>query len=423
MRVVAEAALVDHDPAAENAIIDDTLRGENRPGVASNLLRVALSDLWEPELSFADRRAALALSVMAIYPDAVATLPPLSSLHPGVILAIAGQSQAKNPSKQLSGIGIDLLTTLPSPVGGLFAQLKASGSKTLGDPEVIALAGIISGNPPPQTLEAYIGTDSPLPVSLARIALVLPLLSANEATATQLLATLRDRGGEIGQTLSWFDIDALGVWSKVTSAERLKLILGELPDRTLSIEQYADLLTFPLAEVRAKSAQVIRTKFIRGEGSQLMLVLGGQQNRLSREQTIALVAPLTLEASKRAPYIAVFFQLTPSSDMVLLVLLARNDKDSSDLFNLEAARYLRKNNSWTATTEMLQLLAHHPEPLARSLAYARLTARDPEQKKILQQRLSEEGDPGLLKSITAKLEPPNNPLPIGTAVPYVPGVQ
>ena len=420
MRVVAEAALVDHDQAAENAIIADTLRGENRPGVAANLLRVALSDLWEPELSLTDRRAALALSVMGIYPDAVKTLPPLNTLHAGVILAIAGQSQAKNPSKQLAEIDIDRLANLPNPVGDLFGQLKASGTKTLAAPEAIALAGIVSGNPPAQTLEAYIGTDSPLPVSLARISIALPLLSANETTATQLLAILRDRGGEIGQTLSWFDIDALGVWSKVKSAERLKLILGELPDRDLSVEQYADLLTFPLAEVRAKSAEVIRTKFLKTESPQLMLVLGGEQNRFTREQTIALVAALNLDVSKRAPYVAVFFQLTPSPDMVLLVLLARSDKDSSDFFNLEAGRYLRKNNGWTATTEMLQLLAHHPEPLARSLAYARLTARDPAQKKILQQRLSEEGDPNLLKSITSKLEPPNIPLPIGTPVPYVP---
>ncbi len=420
MRVVAEAALRDHDSAAENAIIDDTLRGENRPGVAANLLRVALSDLWEPELSFTDRRAALALSVMSIYPEGVKTLPPLSTLHAGVILAIAGQSQAKNPSKQLSEIRIDRLVSLPDPVGGLFGQLAASGTKTLAAPEAIALAGIVSGNPPAETLEAYIGTDSPLPVSLARIAIALPLLSANEATATQLLAILRDRGGEIGQTLSWFDIDALGVWAKVKSAERLRLILGELPDRDLTVEQYADLLTFPLAEVRTKSAEVLRTKFLKAESSQLMLVLGGEQNRLTREQTIALVAALNLDISKRAPYVAVFFQLAPAPDMVLLVLLARSSKDSSDLFNLEAARYLRKNNSWTATTEMLQLLAHHPEPLARSLAYARLSARDPSQKKILQQRLSEEGDQGLLKSITSKLEPPNTPLPIGTAVPYAP---
>lgn len=421
MRVVAQAAIEEHDPAAENAIIDDIMSGQNRPGVGSNLLRVALSDLWIDDLSSTDRRAALALSVMPIYPEGLTSLPALSTLHPGVILAVAGQSQAKNPSKQLSEISIDQLAGLPAPVGTLFAQLRDGGSKTLGDPEVIALAGIVSGNPPAETLEAYIGTESPLPVALARIAIALPLLSANETSAAQLLATLRDRGGEMGQTLSWFDIDGLGIWGKVRSADKLRIILGELPEQQLGVQHYADLLTFPLAEVRAKSAQVLKGKLLKGESDQLLLVLGGEQNRLSREQTIALLSALNLDVTKRAPYIEILFQLKPSAEMVLLVLLARSDKDSTDLFNLEAARYLRKNGEWTATTEMLQILAHHPEPLARSLAYARLSTRDPAQKKILQQRLSEEGDKALAHRIMEKLEFSNSspPAGLGTPVPYV----
>ena len=268
-------------------------------------------------------------------------------------------------------------------------------------------------------MEAYIGSDSALPVALARISLALPILSANEASADQLLAILRDRGGEMGQTLSWFDIDGLGVWGKVRSSDKLKLILGELPDRELNVEQYADLLTFPIAEVRNKGGQALRSKYLKGESDALLLVLGGEQNRLSRDQTIALVSALGLDVSRRAPYIGVFFQLKPSPDMVLLVLMARSNKDSSDLFNLEAARYLRKNSQFTTTTEMLQILAHHPEPLARSIAYARLTARDPEHKKILTQRVSEEGDPGLLKSITSKLAPASHePTPVTAPVSH-----
>lgn len=419
MRIVAKAAIDEHDPAAENAIIDDTMSGENRPGVGSNLLRVALSDLWVDDLSTTDRRAAIALSVMPIYAEGVKSLPALATLHPGVILAVAGQSQAKNPSKQLSEISIDRLVTLPAPVGPLFAQLKEGGSKNLGDPEVIALAGIVSGNPPADTLDAYIGSESPLPVALARIAIALPLLAANEPTATQLLATLRDRGGEMGQTLSWFDIDGLGIWGKVKSADKLRLILGELPEQQLGVQHYADLLTFPLADVRNKSAQVLRAKFLKGESDQLLLVLGGEQNRLSREQTVAVLSALSLDVTKRAPYVEILFQLKPSPEMVLLVLLARSDKDSTDHFNLEAARYLRKNGEWTATTEMLQILAHHPEPLARSLAYARLSTRDPAQRKILQQRLSEEGDKGLAHRVMEKLEFASSaPAGIGTPVPY-----
>lgn len=420
MRVVAQAAIQDHEEAAENAIIDDTMAGANRPGVGSNLLRVALSDLWIDDLSLADRRAALTLAVMPIYPDGVATLPPLNNLHPGVILAVAGQSQAKNPSKQLSEISIDRLVSLPSPIGPLFAQLQVSGSKTLGDPEVIALAGIVSGNPPADTLEAYVGGDSPLPTALARIAIALPLLAANDTSATQFLAILRDRGGEIGQTLSWFDIDGLGIWSKINSADKLRLILGELPEGQLGVQHYADLLTFPLTEVKNKSGQVLRERFLKGESDQLLLVLGGEQNRLSREQTIALLSALNLDVSKRAPYIEILFQLKPAPDMVLLVLLARSEKDSTDHFNLEASRYLRKNSEWNASTEMLQILAHHPEPLARSLAYARLSPRVPEQKKILQQRLSEEGDKGLSNRIMEKLEFAESapaPAGVGTVVP------
>jgi hypothetical protein len=420
MRVVAQAAIQDHEEAAENAIIEDTMSGSNRPGVGSNLLRVALSDLWIDDLSLTDRRAALALAVMPIYPDGLKTLPPLSTLHPGVILAVAGQSQAKNPSKQLSEISIDRLVSLPAPIGPLFDQLRARGSKTLGDPEVIALAGIVSGNPPADTLEAYVGGDSPLPTALARIAIALPLLAANDTSATQFLAILRDRGGEIGQTLSWFDIDGLGIWSKINSADKLRLILGELPGDQLGVQHYADLLTFPLTEVKNKSGQVLRERFLKGESDQLLLVLGGEQNRLSREQTIALLSALNLDVSKRAPYIEILFQLKPSPDMVLLVLLARSGKDSTDHFNLEAARYLRKNAEWSASTEMLQILAHHPEPLARSLAYARLSARVPEQKKILQQRLSEEGDKGLSNRIMEKLEfAESAPAPAGveTVVP------
>ena len=420
MRVVAQAAIEDHDPAAENAIVEDTMSGQNRPGVGSNLLRVALSDLWVDDLSATDRRAALALSVMPIYPEGLRSLPPLNTLHPGIILAVAGQSQAKNPSKQLAEISIDQLASLPAPVGPLFAQLRDGGSKTLGDPEVIALAGIVSGNPPADTLEAYIGTESPLPVALARIAIALPLLSANDASAAQLLATLRDRGGDMGQTLSWFDIDGLGIWGKVKSSDKLRIVLGELPEQKLGVQHYADLLTFPLADVRNKSAQVLKGDFLMGESDQLLLVLGGEQNRLSREQTIALLSALNLDVTKRAPYVEILFQLKPSPDMILLVLLARSDKDSTDHFNLEAARYLRKNGEWKATTEMLQILAHHPEPLARSLAYARLSTRDPAQKKILQQRLSEEGDKGLAHRIMEKLEFSSSPptAGLGTPVPY-----
>jgi hypothetical protein len=399
MKAVSRAAVLDHDPAAQNTIIEDTLGGENRQGVNGQLIRVALNKSWAEDLSSTDKQ---------ILPDGIKELPPIENLHPGVILAIAGQTQPTKANKDLRALAIDRLIELPAPVGKVFEQLKATGTKSLGDPETIALAGMVSGNPPAATVDAYIGSDTSTPLALSRLAIVVPLLAANEGMATQLLGTLRDRGGELGQVLSWFDIDALGLWGKAKNSDKLVLLLAELPATPLTLQHYSDLLTFPLAPVRVQSAKKIAAGLVKGEPEQLFMVLAGEQNRLTRDQTVALLSALSLDPAKRIPFIASWFELKPSSDMVVLVLLARSNKDPSDLFNLEAARYLRKAQ-WNASTEMLQIMARHQEPLARSLAYAKLSTRDPAQKAILQKRVSEETDQGLLRALTTKLSPPPPP--------------
>lgn len=421
MKAVARAAVLEHNPAAQNTIIEDTLSGENRQGVNGQLIRVALNKSWADELSPVDRLAAITLGVQQVLPDGINELPPIEKLHPGVILAIAGQMQPTKANRDIKALSIDRLIQLPAPVGKVFEQLKSTGTKSLGDPEAIALAGMISGKPPASTVEAYIGSETGTPLALSRLAIVMPLLSANEAMSAQLMGTLRDRGGELGQVLSWFDIDALGLWGKTKSSDKLALLLAELPPSPLTLQHYADLLTFPLAPVRAQSAKRISTGLIKGETEQLYMVLAGDQNRLTRDQTVALLSALSLDAPKRIPFIASWFELKPSPEMVVLVLLARSNKDSSDLFNLEAARYLRKAQ-WSASTEMLQIMARHPEPLARSLAYAKLTTRDPAQKAILQARVSEETDQGLIRALTTKLSPPPPPPPV-EVIPVEPLVE
>jgi len=419
MKAVSRAAVLDHDPAAQNTIIEDTLGGENRQGVNGQLIRVALNKSWAEDLSSTDKLAAITLGVQQILPDGIKELPPIENLHPGVILAIAGQTQPTKANKDLRALAIDRLIELPAPVGKVFEQLKATGTKSLGDPETIALAGMVSGNPPAATVDAYIGSDTSTPLALSRLAIVVPLLAANEGMATQLLGTLRDRGGELGQVLSWFDIDALGLWGKAKNSDKLVLLLAELPATPLTLQHYSDLLTFPLAPVRVQSAKKIAAGLVKGEPEQLFMVLAGEQNRLTRDQTVALLSALSLDPAKRIPFIASWFELKPSSDMVVLVLLARSNKDPSDLFNLEAARYLRKAQ-WNASTEMLQIMARHQEPLARSLAYAKLSTRDPAQKAILQKRVSEETDQGLLRALTTKLSPPPPPpIELAPAAPLV----
>ncbi len=404
LRSVARAAVLDRDPAAVNAIIEDVSSGANRPGFNVSLFRAAYRSPWKEEFSGSDTSTLVALTVAQVLPEGLAVLPALSTLHPAIMLAVASQLSPGSPGEQLKSIPLEKLTLLGDPEGDAFRKLQASGVNTLADPIAIALSQVIAGTATTAAYDVIIGSSTEVGPTLERLALLLPVVMAKPALADQLLAAVRDRGGDPGTVLGWFDIDDLVKWKDVSSAAKLLLLLEQVPSVGLSLSQYADLLKFPLPAVREKSALQIKNSGLRQVDSQVLELLASAQNRLSRAQTVALLSGLLLEPLKRAPFVALWFQMEPPADTTLLILLARSGCDDKDLFNLTAARYLKKG-SWTATPEMLQLLARHPEPLARSLAYAKLDPSVPEQKKILQDRVSTEKDSALLKAVTTKLAP------------------
>ena len=419
MAKVARRAVMDGDPGAESLIIDTIMAGENPPYTTPRLMRVALNDLWRDQLSAQDVRAVVRLTVAPAYKEGLDALPPLSSLHPGVILAVAGEMPPNDPAPQLKLLPLSIFQTLPDPFGSAFRQLGDLGVSTAGAPEAVSLAAIMSGQFSSRAFDAFMGTDSSPKNAVARLSILMPIVSGNEAAAGQLAASIRDRGGDMGQVLGWFDIEDLAQWSKVSGPQKLLLALNRLPEGSLTQAQYSDLMTFPLPGVREQAALELKKRFFRDTDGNLLLTLSGPGNRLSREQTIALVSALTLEAPKRPPFVAAWFGLKPAPDTVLLILLARSGYDSTDTFNLEAARYLRRTK-WSATPEMLQLLAQHPEPLARTLAYSRLDPKDDAQRKVLQERISAEKDQGLLKMVMGKLSaelPQRAATPLPSAAP------
>ncbi len=407
---VAQAAVKDRNPAAENAVIESIMSGANPPFTTARLMRVAYDSLWRDQLRDSDVDAVLRLSLAPLYPKGLEDMPALGSLHPGVILAVAGQMPPSDPSPQLKQIQVSVFSRLPDPVGGVFRQLSELGISSAGSPEAVALAAIVSGSASAGVFDAFIGSDSSPKNVVAKLAIILPIIRNNDAATAQLVTALRDGGAEIGQVLSWFDIEELPKWSAVSGGDKLSIVLNQLPEKGLSQAQYADLLAFPLATVREQAAGALRQKFFKDADTKLLLTLSGDGNRLTRDQTIALVASLTLEPAKRGAFVEVWFGLKPDPDTVLLLLLARNSYDSSDVFNLQAARYLRRTQ-WKPSADVLRLLAEHPEPLARSLAYARLDPKEDAQRKILQERVSSEKDAGLLKMVTSKLSSSLPPLP------------
>ncbi len=402
MLVVARSAILRDDPAAINAITADILGGANPEGVRSRLLRVALDELWREQLSQSDVRAAVALALIQMFPEGARTLPPLKTLHPAILLAIAGETQPLNSGKELQSIGLDSLMSLPAPFGVLFSELKKLGVSAVGNPAAIGLAAIASGDTRPQAFEGLMtgGTDEQK--ARAIVELVVPIVRSNPAAANELFAAIRDRGEQLGTLTSWFALEDLAGWSRVPAMAKLDVVLSYTTAAELDQAQYADLLKYPIAEARNFAAAMLQKKVFTQGSEKLLLTLSSDANALSREQTIALLAALKADPSTRGQFVTKWFELQPNPDTVVLLLVARSHADSADLFNLEAARYLRRN-TWRAPLTLLELLANHPEPLARVLAYGKLNVAVPAERELLKKRLSAEKDEGCLKALMAKL--------------------
>ncbi len=423
MRRVARAAVVDRDPSAQNAIIENILDGKNPPGIPVVLLRTGLNPLWRDQLSHADQDTILALTLAPLLPEGPKDSRRFADLAAPIILAIACHMSPTNPNKELDEVSLTTMEELPDPVGAAFRYLRESGIQKLSAPEAIGLSAIACGQFSAAALDAYFGKESDTKTVLARVANAFPLLSSNEESAQQMLASLRDKGGDISTVLGWFDIDDLARWSTIPSFEKLALLLEQFPVRQLSLSQYSDLLTFPLAKVREQAAEVLVSRFFKADDRNLFALLSGERAGLTREQTLALVAALSLSPEKRVPFVAAWFETKPSPDAVVLVLLARAQADSTDLLNLEAARYVRKNE-WRSSLDILQLMARHPEPLARSMAYSKLNPQTPSERAVLQDSLTREKDSALKRVVQLRLGMPEasaESVPsapaVGTAVP------
>jgi hypothetical protein len=391
MAVVGRAGVIRREPAAINTIVNDLLAGANPEGVNGALMRVALEDGWRNELSPADNHAALVFSLANLVPEGNAYLPEVAALHPGVLLAILGQTPNKNLPRELGQLPLDQLLRLPAPFGDLFAQVKAMGVSNLGDPTVRGLAAIVTGNARAASFESFLGADTNAAQTLAKVSLIASRLAVDQSAAAELFGVLGDRGGDITTLVRWFDLEDVAGWNSVKAADKLALILGNMPQTQLATPLLADLLAFPLDKVRDQAMLKLRDVLGGVDAERLLVTLATPTLGLSREQMIALVSALSLSPNARAPFIPAWFNLAPPADAVLLILLARSNADGNDLFNLEGARYLRRS-SWTSSTEMLKLLANHPEPLARVLAYGRLDPSVDADRSILLERKLKEKD-------------------------------
>jgi hypothetical protein len=403
MAVVGRAGVIRREPAAINTIVNDLMAGANPEGVNGAVMRVAMADGWRDELGPNDKHTALVFALEGLVPEGRAHISSVADLHAGVLLAILGKAPQSAIPTELLQLPVDTLVRLSAPFGELFAATKAMGVQKLGDPTARGLAAIVTGGTDSKAFDSFLGRESQAAHILAKVSLVLPIISTNDAAANELLGVLSDHGGNISTLVHWFEMSDVAGWSSVRAADKIALILGGLPQAQLNVAQLSDLLTFPLEKIRGEAASKLREVIPGQQGERLLLTLTTPANGLTREQTVSLLSALALSPEARSPFVPAWFNLEPSPDAVLLILLSRSNADGNDLFNLEAARYLRRTQ-WGANHDILKLLAGHPEPLARVLAYGRLDPSVDADRSILLERQSREKEESCLKVLKDRLQ-------------------
>ncbi len=403
MAVVARAAIVRGDPAAIRTILDDIDSGENPQGIRTRFLRIACNNDWRRDLSATDLQVALALGLDNLLPQGTVRLPALETLHPGVLLAIVAETKHNQISKELLDIPLSVLHSLSEPFRSVFAALEAIGVTALGDPKVVGIASIITGNQSLGAVSYAFPEDLPEAKTRVMLQALSPLIETSPRLGENILKVLSGRNDSLSAAVKWFDASELADWKGVVASDKLALLSGLFIENG-SFTQLSDLLMFPIQDARVTAANKLEGQLAqlkRGEKNLLDVLVATQYN-LSREQVISLLALLRVPEEARLPYVTAWFDMKPPAQFVLLALVARNKVSGGDVFNLEAARYVRKL-TWDSSVEVLTLLSTHPEPLARMLAYTKLNPLDKAQRKMLEDRLAIEEQEACKKFLISKL--------------------
>lgn len=399
--VVAEALADPFSPAID-IIRKDVMSGKKHPGVRSEIIRVAFDPQWYPALSAQDRRTVLSIALGELVPPEKRQIASFGQLHPGVLLALAGMVNLDHPGEMFSGISLERFAKLPPPVSLVFKQFIEGGIKELRSLAPRAYAHLYMGDGNREVFERYLISSSDIEFTREQLRLIQPLLEKNPTYAKPLADLLANSGLSLAAQFDWFDEDQTANWAEATPLARLLLLGGKLPPTDLTLEQYIDLLQFPVESVREDAQAVLTKRYVSENYRSLLLVLSSPENKLTRGQMIFLVSALQLPDDEAFAFFSRWFSAEPDPDTVFLILLSRSRTRKAAPFDMGAARYLI-DRQWSSSTDELAELVQHPEPLARALAYSRLEPKKPEDLKVLKEQMEKESSDRLRQQVREKL--------------------
>lgn len=376
MQQVVSAAL--HDDADAQALLFEKVQsGSSHPAVQSKLFSIALNPLWEDALTDTDRGALITLGMPSLVPPDKRTLPELAQLSPGVLMAIVGNMAIDGNFESLSKVPIERLGSLPSPYGFAFASLQKLGVKTLKDPVAQALCHILTEDSAPSIVLQFLNDADPA-VSIARLQVLTPLFDIFSGLDKKVFdAVSTDPRGGI---FSWYSKDIVAGWGGVAPKDKLLLFAGQFPPK-LTQEQYLDLLRFPRNNIREKALEALKG-LLPPDYSGLLQYFSSTESDLTRTQTISLVSALGVDSVKTHSFVLQWFDTNPSPNSVARVLIETGTNPKLQAFHIEAARYL-VDKEWSVSLPDLARMAGSVEPLARTLAYAKLHVDIPEEREVI----------------------------------------
>lgn|GEM_PF-5548760 len=401
MRIVAEAAIREHNLDAQIAILDAARRGFTHGSIHAELLKVALDPRWEAELSDDDREVILTLAVGSL----LSGREPVTisdSTHPGVLFGILARSPIEAPAEELQLFPPSRLAELPAPIGPTFKGLQALGLRSIEEIEAKAAAHLLANDLRPPVLAAYLSPYRDEGRLLAKLDIIKDALQANNQLCIEVLGALVPQSELIRSFMSWFDQDELDTWKEVQPPARFLISLG-LVGEQLSYDQLVDLLAFRRLGIRETAGRRLLSNPSFSAIHEVLPVLVASQNSLSRIQVLSLAGALQTTGRDQLLLVHGWLKTQPPPLIVAQLLVARDGKTSTDGFNLEAARYLLQSRTTNLPREILVDLSTHSESMARAYAYGILKPSNPEDRRILEAALSAETNPRLKKQLVGTL--------------------
>lgn len=416
MEQVARAAVKDRDEAAQFAIIKQAQGPKPVAEVRASLIRNAFRAPWENEYSARDRSVALRLALPSLLSQDTISLPKFQEVHPGVLLAVVADLPLALSEGEFDDVTLDVFSKLPPPHGMAFTELQRLKVKSFGEPPARALAHIVLGDYSEEVLRAYFSNVGDDEEFLGRLLVVVPFAELYPKFGSPLAGYLLSREDVFARRVEWFGQDPNVKWLSVPDSDKLQLVIAMMPQRPLLFEQYADLLTFPAARIRQDALAKLQQALDDARISDLLKVLGSEQNQLTRSQGVLLLSALQLalkqpKSDATFSFFARWFETQPDPLTVVALLVATSKNPQLAVFSIDGARYLTEKN-WQATLDQLRTLSGHSEPLARALAYSRLDPAVPEEAQVLQAATKREQVPRLKQELLQKLRAAKDTPPV-----------